>query len=379
MARSTYDHYMRHRKRRVNRSFEIVTVIVALLMIACALAGKIDPQLFFPAAFMSLAFVPMLLVVVLLLVAALLWRRWIAVIAVIAAIVIVLPVTSVYCPMNTAENAPAMPADPKALLKVMTFNALAFNYDDVKEKGKPSTSMRMILDADPDVVLLQEGSAGQQWEDVPSLKPLLAEVNSKYPYRFLGDEGLCIMSKFPFQAHTVGQSANTRTALGYNRKQNSYLARYFDLNLPTGKQLRLVDFRLQSYHLSFGKNPNVRISPDKRPFALERMRRSFALRTDNAQELRRFIDTCPQNLIVCGDMNDVPASHVYRVIRGDDLNDAWCDVGRGYVYTYNGHHLLYRIDHILYRGALRAVRAERIKGGASDHYPMMATFDIDIR
>ena len=369
---------MRHRKKRPNRKFEILTAIVALIMIGCAFAGYIDPRAFFPASFMSLAFMPMLLLVLLFLVIALLWRKWIAVVTVVVAVVIVLPVFTMFLPMNTAENAPPVPADPKALLKVMTYNILSFNYNDVEKRDEPSASMHLILNADPDVVLLQEGVADIEWEEVPSLKPLMAEIKSHYPYRYLGDEGLCIMSKFPFQAHTVGEPQTIHTALGYNRKQTSYLARYFDLQLPSGKQLRLVDFRLQSYHLSFGKNPNIRVSPDVKPNPLERMRRSFGLRTDDAERLRKFIDASPKNVIVCGDMNDVPASHVYRVIRGNDLNDAWCDVGRGYANTYNSHHLSYRIDHIFYRGAIQAVRATRIKGGSSDHYPIMATFDIDI-
>jgi exonuclease III len=83
-------------------------------------------------------------------------------------------------------------------------------------------------------------------------------------------------------------------------------------------------------------------------------------------------------VIVCGDMNDVPTSRAYRLLVGDDLIDAWKDVGRGYAYTYNRHHLPFRIDHVFYRGGIRAITAERLKGGSSDHYPLMVTFDIDI-
>ena len=108
------------------------------------------------------------------------------------------------------------------------------------------------------------------------------------------------------------------------------------------------------------------------------MRRSFNLRGNDAFALREALDASPANLIVCGDMNDVPTSHVYRVIRGNDLNDAWVDVGNGYAHTYNRHHLPYRIDNVLYRGAITAVAAQRLKGGSSDHYPLMITFDIDV-
>jgi endonuclease/exonuclease/phosphatase (EEP) superfamily protein YafD len=107
------------------------------------------------------------------------------------------------------------------------------------------------------------------------------------------------------------------------------------------------------------------------------MRRSFALRTGDAAAVRKALDDSPANLIVCGDMNDVPSSHVYRVLRGQDLKDAWADSGRGYAYTYNRHSLRYRIDQVFYRGDVRALHAERLVGGSSDHYPLVVSFDID--
>ena len=236
----------------------------------------------------------------------------------------------------------------------------------------------LVLHSGADVVMLQEGCTYVNWEDMPTVVPYLDEIKSKYPYCSQGDEGLCIMSKYPFKTMPVGEPEITHSPLGYNRSLTSHVAHIFDLELPSGKQLRLVDFRLQSYHLSFGKSLNVRVSPDVKPSPLERMKRSFALRGDHARQLREFIDDSPKNLIVCGDMNDISASHVYRVIRGNDLNDAWCDVGRGYAYTYNRHGLCYRIDHVFYRGDLQAVSATRLKGGSSDHYPIMVTFDISI-
>ena len=227
-------------------------------------------------------------------------------------------------------------------------------------------------------VLMQEGSANvEDWSKIPSLAPFENEIKSRYPYRFYSIEGLNIMSKYPFTTQTIGEPQTNRTPLGYKRNETSYLARAYDLQLPNGKQLRLVDFRFQSYHLSFGKNMNVRLSPYSRPAPLERMRRSFALRSNDAAALRKALDDSPANLIVCGDMNDVPSSHVYRVLRGNDLNDAWADAGRGYAYTYNRFNLRFRIDHVFYRGDVRALHAERLVGGSSDHYPLVVSFDID--
>lgn len=372
--------YRNRRKKRVNWTFEILVAILAVLLICSAYAGRIDPQSFFLAPFVALGFMPLLLIGLLALIAAIIWRRWWALLEIIVALVITAPIIGKFVPLNSPDEGPPVPADPTMVLNVMTYNVLGFNYNEPSLSGVPSATMRLILDAYPDVVLLQEGSPGGiDWADIPSLVPYVSEIKSKYPYYYFGNEGLNIMSKYPFTTTPLGESVEARSPLGFNRNNTSYLARAYDLQMPNGKQLRLVDFRLQSYHLSFGKNKSVRVSPDIKPSRMERMKRSFALRGENAAALRQAIDDSPANVIVCGDMNDITESHVYRVIKGDDLNDAWCDAGTGYAATYNRFGLKYRIDHILYRGAIKALNAQRLTGGSSDHYPLMVTFDIDIK
>lgn len=367
------------RKVKKMRRFEYLMAGVALLLVVCAYAGRVNPNDFFPAPFLGLAFIPVLIVSLALLVIALVARRSLAFLFVAVALVFCLPILHKFFPINTSENTPAMPVDRQAMLKVMTYNVLGFNNHEPSTGTKPNESVKLILDADPDVVLMQEGNArGVEWDEIPSLKPYQRQIAEKFPYRYQSSEGLNILSKFPFTTVPLGESMQGRSPLGFNRNETSHIARAYDLQLPSGKQLRLIDFRLQSYHLSFGKNMSVRVSPDAKPSALERMRRSFALRGDNALMLRTEIDKSPENVIVCGDMNDIPASHVYRLICGNDLLDAWCKVGLGYGYTYNRFGLRYRIDYVLYRGDVRALRAERIKGGSSDHYPLMVSFDLDI-
>ena len=371
--------YRKKKKKPINRTFEVVVAVLAVLLVCCAYAGAIDPQRFILAPFLGLAFMPILVLLALALICALIWRRWIAVAVVIVSLMATAPIIKLFMPLNSSDEAPPVPADPTMILKVMTYNVLSFNYNEPNLSAEPSATMRLILDANPDVVLLQEGTpGGVEFEGITSIVPYLAEIKKKYPYCYYGNEGLNLMSKYPFTTQLLGMPQHERSPLGYNRNGLSYLARAFDLQLPSGKQIRLVDFRLQSYHLSFGKNQVVRVSPDVKPSRLERMRRSFALRDENATALRKAIDDSPANLIVCGDMNDITASHVYRVISGNDLKDAWAEAGNGYAYTYNRFGLYYRIDHILYRGAIRAIDAERLKGGSSDHYPMMVTFDLDI-
>ena len=377
MAEYSHNHY-RRKKKKTNRTLDIITVVAGLVLICCAYAGHINPSSFFLAPFMVLAYMPMVIVMLLLLVAALVWRHWLAALAVLLSLALTLPILKLYVGMNSVDNIPPAPADPELQLKVMTYNVLSFNYSE-PSNAKTKPSIKAILDADPDVVLLQEGgAAGLEWDEITSLKPYMSTVRSRYPYMYNSPEGLNILSKYPFTTQPLGDPQYMRSALGYNHETTSHLARAYDLQLRSGKQLRLIDFRLQSYHLSFGKNPNVRISPDAKPSAIERMRRSFALRGANAASLRKLLDDSPANVIMCGDMNDVSSSYVYRVIIGDDMKDAWVETGRGYGHSFNRHNLPYRIDQIFYRGDVRALEAKRIKDGSSDHYPVMATFDIEI-
>lgn len=370
----------RRRKKKLITAIEIIAAVMGVILIFCAYAGNINPQKFFPAPFMTLGFIPMLVVTVIVLAIFMLTRRWIASLILAASIVITFPIINHYMPLNTIDNAPPVPADTTVMLKVMTYNVLGFNFNEPSLRAKPSASMRLILDTNPDVVLLQEGGAsGMDWKELPSIIPYLPEINAKYPYCYSSAEGLNIMSKFPFTTQPLGTTQESHSPLGYNRDHRSNLARAYDLMLPSGKQIRLVNYRLQSYHLSFAKSENVRVSPDVKPSPLERMRRSFALRGSNAESLRTILDNSPKNVIMCGDMNDVSTSYVYRTIRGDEMKDAWVDAGYGYAHTYNRHGLRYRIDHVLYRGALRPVDAVRLEGGSSDHYPLMITFDTDIK
>ena len=76
------------RKKKKKWTFEIITAVAALLLIACAYSGDIDPQRFFLAPFMVLAFMPMLILVFVLLVLAVLRRRWVAIAAIALSLLI---------------------------------------------------------------------------------------------------------------------------------------------------------------------------------------------------------------------------------------------------------------------------------------------------
>ena len=134
--------YHRRKKKNKNRTAEVVAAVIAVLTVACAYAGKVNPLSFFPAPFMALAFMPMLIVSLVALAIALLWRRWIAVLVIVASLVFSLPIITMFVPINNEENRPARPVDKSMTLKVMTYNVLGFNFTESDLTAQPSASMK---------------------------------------------------------------------------------------------------------------------------------------------------------------------------------------------------------------------------------------------
>ena len=110
---------------------------------------------------------------------------------------------------------------------------------------------------------------------------------------------------------------------------------------------------------------------------VEKIQRAYEVRAQQAAMVRTVIDNSGDNVIVCGDFNDVPASYSYWTVRGNDLRDAYVDAARTPFYTYNRNRFLFHIDHTFYKGALKAVECRRDRVGWSDHYPVVTTFVWD--
>ena len=94
--------------------------------------------------------------------------------------------------------------------------------------------------------------------------------------------------------------------------------------------------------------------------------------------LKKYIDNIENdNIIVCGDFNDVPGCFAINTIADDDFDDVYRECGFGPMTTYHGSNLNFRIDHILYKGDFDATSFKRDKFNSSDHYPLYATFKWD--
>ncbi len=364
-------------RRAVELTFIVITVVMALMLVAAAWGGLVPPASSRMMPLLTLAMPIVLAFNVLIAVVWLLMLQWKqALLPVVAIAISWSPVTTV-CPVNLSSQN----FDGKHVFKVMTFNVANFGPYDPSNHN-PSPSMRYILDQNADFVLLQEGSQERDYLRLSNVEMMRQELESKYPYHSNGNRDLMILSKFPYTV--VPDSAFDKNAA---TREVSAFVKAFDIILPGDKQLRIVSMHLRSIGMGesdkdlydsitrHGVDVNKRSELSRiKHSLLAKLTRAFEHHAQESSVVRALIDKSPGNVIVCGDFNEAPSSYCYRTIAGDDLHDTFQECGAGYTYTFHDRRLLFKIDHILYRGDLQAVAWKRDKAGDSDHYPQVATF-----
>jgi endonuclease/exonuclease/phosphatase (EEP) superfamily protein YafD len=91
--------------------------------------------------------------------------------------------------------------------------------------------------------------------------------------------------------------------------------------------------------------------------------------------VRDEIRNSPYPVILCGDMNDVPNSYAYQILR-DDLRDGFADKGFGIGRTFQFIAPTLRVDYVFYSASLTIKDFQIDKGFKSDHKPLVASFDL---
>ena len=367
--------------KKILRSILIfAAVAVGMWVIVSGWGGRVNPHTWALPAVLGLTYPAALACCLILLVPALLSHTWKAVMALIIAALATWPAFQVNIPLKGGNEI----SDSTRTFTVLTYNVMSFDSYYVPEDT--SSTMRYVLDTDADLVVLQEASLGpKDFTDMPATLPLKEELQRKYPYHSHGYHDLIILSRYPYSVH---EDSTLRNGIGTNDSGEFHTyAKAFDIGMPGGHNLRIINLHLQSIGLSASDKQAYRnlthLDSVQSRAHMSQMRNSlynklaaaFRRRALEAQQLRRFIDRSGKNVIVCGDFNDTPASYVYWTVRGDDLDDAFAHCGRGYTHTFNSDLMLFNIDHILYRGDMKAVNIRRDKVGTSDHYPQVVTFE----
>jgi endonuclease/exonuclease/phosphatase family metal-dependent hydrolase len=209
----------------------------------------------------------------------------------------------------------------------------------------------------PDVLCLQEVTV----KFYHSLEKKLG-----YEHSFNLKKGTVIFSRYPIEAG--GE-------VPFDDTKNSSL--WADIRIE-GKLVRIYNVHLQSNKVTSTtekviKDPELDKKKTWRSIGsvVKRVGGATSLRAEQAQRVRQHIEASPNPVIVCGDFNDTPNSYVYAHL-SKGLTDTFRQKGLGLGTTFAGILPFLRIDYVLSEKTFATHSCTTIRGGESDHYPVVA-------
>jgi endonuclease/exonuclease/phosphatase family metal-dependent hydrolase len=266
-------------------------------------------------------------------------------------------------------------------LKVMSYNVKNFDLYNWSENLEAQTKIfKTIEEEQADVICFQEyyTDTTEKFNTIHKLKKL------GYKYYYFSKE-LSLRNTDEWGIATFSKYAIIDSGKILKQKHKSFYGRlpykgiYTDIKV-NGKKIRIINVHLQSVH--FGKDDYKTITDIKDNETLNekgarsllgKLKKAFVKRATQADELKNFLNQQNDNIILCGDFNDLPNSYTYNTI-SKNLKDAFVENGFGVSSTYNGNIPFLRIDYLLTTEKITISDYNVIKNPISDHYPIVARF-----
>lgn len=360
--------------RRIGRvTLLVINILLVPVVIISGYGGLVSPSVSVLPAMMSMTYPLWALIEILLLIVTLMVSRRMAL---IPGVTLLLSLGAIWniCPLNLPHGALDDDERDRAFT-LMAYNTFAFQDRDSITYPWGNRTADNILRTDADILCMVEAfsvgpdpRSGITWAQADS-------VVERYPYRIRGDKGSMIYSKYPVRKIEVAQPL---------QRYAYWLTGVADIH---GRQVLIICVHLESIgltpedrtlyaDLASGNGDKSRI---RAYLAIaSKLRQAFINRAEQARLLRGIIDRLGyDDVIVAGDFNDITGCYAIHQIMDADTHDAYRTAGFGPIYTYNKDRFYFNIDHILYRGDMRAVAYTRGNVPSSDHFPVTATFILD--
>lgn len=321
--------------------FLFLNIVTGALFLLCSFASRLHPSDWWFTGFLGLFF-PFITATLILFVAfwLLVKRSW----SFISLIILVMgfAAISLHLPFKTESD--FRKEKVKGELRVMSWNVRHFiPFDESTFKPDRLRQRQHILEQiaeyQPDVICFQEFISMPGDEE----KDPLFQLKNKYGYKyhqFAGEDifgtrqysGIAIFSRYPIMD---GNSISYPTSFDSNVENPIYADILF-----AGDTIRVFSVHLQSF--GFGSREydaiddikaegdhNIRDSKN----ILRKMRNTFSWHGRQADFLSEEIKASPHPAMVMGDLNDVPGSYAYAVMRGN-REDAFLQQGAGLGATF---------------------------------------------
>jgi endonuclease/exonuclease/phosphatase family metal-dependent hydrolase len=327
----------------LNRVVFALNGLAILALLISYAAPYISPELYWPIAFLGLAY-PVLVAVHFLFMI-----YWIAVFKLkFLYSFIALALGYSFLPSYIQLNAKRS-TDKQNMLNVVCFNVKNMGTTEKNKIKEPDKFFEVLEKVNPNVLCFQEFREWGLVKERVLHKRLYKQLKGFHTYNIYlegnqqrGGEYV-VFSKFPIiDSGVVEHQENT-----------SNFSIFVDI-VAFGDTIRIVNTHLQSIRFDppdYNAVKNIKVVDDSTVSAYTNITRklkvAFVKRAKQAQAVRDFIDLSPYKVIVMGDFNDSPLSYAYRTVKGK-LKDSFIQSGSGFGRTYVGTMPSFRIDYIFH-------------------------------
>lgn len=285
------------------------------------------------------------------------------------------------------KEIPWQPAKESSTLRIMTWNVQSFTGYLRKKKSNAAfrTSKAEMLNVihtyNPDVLCLQDY---RNLENSKRRQPIRKELDSmgfKYQYcsndrvgnyfknkAVLVQDGVAIYSKYPF-------TDSARININHDDKNENLI--YTDI-IFNNKPVRIFTAHLQSFYIysdtakdKYEGDNIYEITYKKRTDAQYKIQETEIKHGQEVKIIRSAINQTKYPVVYCGDLNITPTSYNYRLLKGNNLQDAFLRKGSGIGSTFYKIGPTLRIDVCLADTAFQVQQCKREKKKLSDHYPVI--------
>ena len=250
-------------------------------------------------------------------------------------------------------------------IKVLSFNVHHFRgAGELSHHETANEIIRFLKEEQPDIICLQEVRLRQN--NIFNLAQTVEELDFINHYQFARTSstfGSVTLSRYPIVHMDEIRFGNSRN-----------ITIYTDVRIGEDT-VRIFNLHLHSYGI------------DPRDFAIidqgvsneedlkevrevgSKLKKGFEMRAGQVETIREKIEKTPYPVILCGDLNDIPASFSYQQLR-KGLKDAFVSSGKGVGRTYGNQLSFLRIDYIFHSPVFESYNFKTHDYRHSDHLPV---------
>lgn len=255
--------------------------------------------------------------------------------------------------------------DDKAI-RVMSYNIRALsklaNYPTKSfAENKEKFTFFMEENKLPHILCIQEST-------MPNIKFIQSSMAYPYYFRYPGyNSTTAILSVFPIE-----NSGEVK----FDKGNGDCV--WADINMDN-KMVRFYSVHLHSNTISVQADSLIKIDnieKDKTLKGVEGMFQKYKFATrvryQQAQKIKKHVDSSPHPVVLCGDFNDTPQSFIYHIL-SEGMKDTFKERGIGFGTTWAGNLPGLKIDYILADPSVSVISHDIYRRQFSDHYPITTT------